>query len=110
MIKFCVMLLVGGLYACNDNSKDYIEIADAPIQYGVRLKIGKPVLIYKNDFFSSESVPLEVANLSNDTIYFANIFVFKNDHPGPRGPARGQGAGFRLCHRGGFFSHYSYLS
>jgi hypothetical protein len=81
MKTFYAMLLFLGVCACDDNLKNFIEVADSSIQNGVGLKMGKPILVYKNDFYSSEEVQLEVTNLSSDTIYFVNIFVFKDDHP-----------------------------
>jgi hypothetical protein len=81
MQKFCILLLVTGIWICNNNVKNFIEIAEAPIQDGIRLKIDKPVHLHANEYFSYEHIPIMVTNFSSDTIYFENIFVFKDDHP-----------------------------
>jgi hypothetical protein len=74
------MSIILGIIGCNDSLRSCIEIAEAPLQNGVRLEMGKPVPIIKTAY-SSVDVPLEITNLSGDTIYFVNIFVFKEYHP-----------------------------
>lgn len=81
MQKFCILLLVTGIWICNNHVKNFIEIAEAPIQDGIRLKIDKPVHLHANEYFSYEHIPIMVTNFSSDTVYFENIFVFKDDHP-----------------------------
>lgn len=81
MIRPCLVWMWIVFVGCSNSLKNYTEIADASVHNGVRLRMGKPVGIFGNDVYSSEKVHLEITNLSSDTIYFANAFVYKDDHP-----------------------------
>ncbi|MGH7595858.1 MAG: hypothetical protein ACREOI_05865 [bacterium] len=79
--KSIALLFPVWLCTCSNNDKYFVEIADAPVQDGIRLRMDKPVQVYKDNFFSDENMLIQVTNFSSDTIYFENIFVFIEDHP-----------------------------
>lgn len=71
------MLLFALFTGCQDNIQYIGEIDGVVIQNGMMLSIGVP----KRPNKFSDRIPIAVTNISSDTIYFRNMFIFSNKHP-----------------------------
>lgn len=82
MKNFCLVFVLTLFGACRNEKVEYLgEAAEASIQNGLQMVIDIPKVVYQDDFFSYENIKIEVVNVSTDTIFFAHVFVFKDDHP-----------------------------
>ncbi len=77
MNKSFIGLLAVGLWACNYDVQYLGEVSDSVAEQGLHLRIGKLELSNPND---DAFIPIEISNVSKDTIYINNLFRFK-DYP-----------------------------